>query len=247
MPTSTSKKPFAVFDIDGTIIRWQLYHSLADNLIKKGHIPTKQANQIIESREKWQKRQFGFTFLDYENVLVPIMQKTLPTLSSETYKKLTTEVFEHNKDRIYTFTINLIKSLKLKGYLIFLISGSMEALVEQVATYYQCDDFAGSKLTFEGKSVNGQDLIMTHANKSDYLKIMAKRHDTDFTDSIGVGDTDGDIEMLKLVENPIAFNPNSELFNFAFNNQWRIIVERKNVIYNLEYNDGKYCLGNSEL
>ena len=25
-------RPFAVFDIDGTIIRWQLYHALADEL-----------------------------------------------------------------------------------------------------------------------------------------------------------------------------------------------------------------------
>ncbi len=28
-------QPFAVFDIDGTIIRWQLYHALADELAKE--------------------------------------------------------------------------------------------------------------------------------------------------------------------------------------------------------------------
>ncbi len=243
---SKSNKPFAVFDIDGTIIRWQLYHSLADSLIETGHIPKNQATKIIKSREKWQKREAGFSFLEYENVLVPIMQKTLHSLSAKTYKKLTSEVFEHNKDRAYTFTTNLIKTLKRKGYLIFLISGSMEALVEQVARYYECDDFAGSKLSFEGKSVEGQDVVMTHGNKSEYLKIMVTRHNSSFSGSIGVGDTDGDIEMLKLVENPIAFNPNSELFNYAYAQHWQIIVERKNVIYNLGYNDGKYYLGDSK-
>ena len=29
---------FAVFDIDGTLIRWQLYHAIADELAKSGHI-----------------------------------------------------------------------------------------------------------------------------------------------------------------------------------------------------------------
>ncbi len=241
---SKTKRPFAVFDIDGTIIRWQLYHSLADSLIQTGYIKDSDAKIVIAAREKWQRREASYSFQDYEATLVPIMQKSLASVPAGIYKNLTSEVFQKNKDRIYTYTVNLIRNLQNRGYLIFLISGSMEILVKQIADYYKCDDFAGSKLTFEGKSVNGRDVIMTHNNKSDYLNMMVARHNTDFVDSIGVGDTDGDIEMLKLVQNPIAFNPNLDLFNFAKEHHWQIIVERKNVIYNLEYDDGNYQLGN---
>ena len=37
----TKGRPFAVFDIDGTLIRWQLYHSIADTLARLGHIEPK--------------------------------------------------------------------------------------------------------------------------------------------------------------------------------------------------------------
>jgi phosphoserine phosphatase len=31
-------KRFAVFDLDGTLVRWQLYHALVDRLAKKGYL-----------------------------------------------------------------------------------------------------------------------------------------------------------------------------------------------------------------
>ena len=35
---STQSRPFAVFDIDGTLIRWQLYHAVADDMAKQNII-----------------------------------------------------------------------------------------------------------------------------------------------------------------------------------------------------------------
>ena len=52
-------------------------------------------------------------------------------------------------------------------------------------------------------------------------------------DSIGVGDTEGDIPLLKMVEIPICINPNKNLFAVAMKEGWRIVVERKDVIYKL--------------
>jgi phosphoserine phosphatase len=39
--------------------------------------------------------------------------------------------------------------------------------------------------------------------------------------------------MLEAVENPIAFNPNQTLYNHAKKRGWEIVVERKDVIYEL--------------
>ena len=52
--------------------------------------------------------------------------------------------------------------------------------------------------------------------------------------SVGVGDSEGDIEMLKVVKRPIAFNPDSKLYRVAKRNKWNIVVERKNVIHTLK-------------
>jgi phosphoserine phosphatase len=63
---------------------------------------------------------------------------------------------------------------------------------------------------------------------------------------VAVGDTHGDIEMLEFVEQPIAFNPNKTLYDYAREKGWQIVVERKNVIYQLGAVDGEYRLANAD-
>ncbi len=63
-------RPFAVFDIDGTIIRWQLYHAIADALAKTGHIDAKLFEQARQARMQWKKRVGDDAFKDYELILV---------------------------------------------------------------------------------------------------------------------------------------------------------------------------------
>lgn len=48
--------------------------------------------------------------------------------------------------------------------------------------------------------------------------------------------------MLSIVERPIAFNPDKDLFNAAKHNGWKIVVERKNMIYKLEPNGHTFVL-----
>ena len=60
--------------------------------------------------------------------------------------------------------------------------------------------------------------------------------------SIAIGNGASDISMLELVETPIAFNPEKKLFDYAKDRGWKIVVERKNVIYELETRSGKYQL-----
>ncbi|MEK9176835.1 MAG: hypothetical protein AAB923_00910, partial [Patescibacteria group bacterium] len=51
--------------------------------------------------------------------------------------------------------------------------------------------------------------------------------------SVAVGDTESEIPMLRLVERPIAFNPNRKLFAYAKRRGWEIVVERKDVVYEI--------------
>ena len=51
--------------------------------------------------------------------------------------------------------------------------------------------------------------------------------------SIGVGDTETDIPFLEMVAKPICFNPNSKLYRYAKRMKWDVVVERKDVVYEL--------------
>jgi phosphoserine phosphatase len=48
--------------------------------------------------------------------------------------------------------------------------------------------------------------------------------------------------MLEMVDEPIAFNPEQHLFEHAKRKGWKIVVERKNMFYEMELSDGKYQL-----
>ena len=52
--------------------------------------------------------------------------------------------------------------------------------------------------------------------------------------------------MLSTVEQPIAFNPTKQLFEHARTYGWRIVLERKNMVYELEPRDGSYILAQTE-
>ncbi|MCY1563069.1 hypothetical protein D9M68_1005530 [compost metagenome] len=39
--------------------------------------------------------------------------------------------------------------------------------------------------------------------------------------------------MLSIVDNPIAFNPTYELLEKALENNWKVVIERKNTSYEI--------------
>lgn len=115
------------------------------------------------------------------------------------------------------------------------ISGSHHELIEKIAKYYQFDDYKGSvyQRNEDSTGFNGNKYIAS-SNKESALKEMVKQHSLSLTDSYGIGDSKTDIPILKMVDNPIAFNPNRLLYETARTNNWKIVIERKDMIYELE-------------
>src|SRR5688572_7165795 len=131
-----NNKPFAVFDLDGTLIRWQLYHAVADALAKRGHIDAKTYDEIRNARMLWKRRTHEESFKDYERRLVVAYEQLLTQLTVTQFAEAAQAVFEEYKDQAYTYTRSLIKDLKARRYLLFAISGSQTEIVDRIADYY---------------------------------------------------------------------------------------------------------------
>lgn len=236
-----TQKPFAVFDIDGTLIRWQLYHAVVDGLAKHGLINKHDYQKLRDSRFAWKQRVHPEAFGAYEKELVRAYERALPDIPPKTFDDIAEAVAEEYKTQVYTYTRNLIKSLKAQGYVLLAISGSHNELVGHVAQQYGFDDWIGTiyergKQGFTGKKVLGS------RNKELTLTRLVKKHGLTFKDSYAVGDSLSDAALLAQVENPIAFNPDKELLKKAKAENWMLVIERKNVVYKLEPQDGKYVL-----
>ena len=236
-----SGRKFAVFDIDGTLIRWQLYHAIADALARRGHIKPDSYQAMRQSRMQWKKRVGGSSFKDYERQLILTYEEVLSTLSLEQFNEAVDAVFDEYKDQVYTYTRQLLAQLKKDTYLLFAISGSQTEIVSKIADYYQFDDYVGTIYEYKKNRFTGAKKIGS-LNKAATLRALVKKHSATFDGSVAVGDSESDISMLKLVKTPIAFNPEGGLFEYADKMGWDVVIERKNMVYSLEKKNGRYKL-----
>ncbi len=239
-------RPFAAFDIDGTLIRWQLYHALADVMAKQGIIDGEKYISVLRARQLWKFRQSANSFADYEVELVNLINTGIVGLKYTAYKRFCDDVIKRYQDQTYTFTRDLITELKGQGYILFAISASPIELVRQIGTYYGFDDYGASRFEVNNGKLTGREELLIGPAKQALLKQLITKHDATTRKSIAVGDTGGDIAMLQMADQAIAFNPSRELFDHATKHFWQIVIERKNVIYKLKYVHGQYILATSD-
>ncbi|HSW80302.1 MAG TPA: HAD family phosphatase [Candidatus Saccharimonadales bacterium] len=236
-----SKQKFAVFDIDGTLVRWQLYHAMVDRLAKAGFVPQDAYERAMKARLKWKERSGEGAFNAYELELIDAFEATLPGLPVSEFQKAAEAVFAAHKNQVYIYSRDLIHDLKSKNYLIFAISASPYEVVKMVADYYDFDDCVGTIYGQKDGKYTGT-LSKIHSRKAEMLEQLIAKHGVIINDSVGAGDSDSDISMLDMVEHPIAYNPTRKLFLYAQAAGWKIVIERKNMVYELVPDSGSYKL-----
>lgn len=234
-------KKFAVFDIDGTLIRWQLYHAVADALVKLKFVEPGAYDSIKAARMSWKTRTPGVSFRLYELELIKVYEEVLAGLSTDQLDKAVEAVFSEYKDQVYTYPRGLIERLKKDNYFLLAISGSQIEIVELIAKHYGFDDYVGTIYRRLGNKFTGHKHVASQ-DKANALKSLVKRNHLVFDNSLAIGDSLSDAAMLEMTETAIAFNPDKDLFERAQKEGWKIILERKNVIYELEKHDGQYHL-----
>ena len=236
------KKKFAAFDIDGTLFRSGLYREVFYELYKMGVLPNDLTEQTTEKHRVWRHRVHGNAFEEFDAIVVTVLDSYLPRLKISDYEEAVKRVLDKRAENVYIYTRDLLKKLKAEGYFLIAISGSQQELVEPFAKRYGFDMWVGQQWERGEKYFTGK-VVKTHTGKDKIIERMLDKHNLTMKDSYAVGDSNGDSGMLGIVDNPIAFNPNSELIEKALANNWKIVIERKNVSYELEGNkDGRFIL-----
>lgn len=226
-------KPVAVFDFDGTIFRSSLLIELVDELVARGIFPPETLHIYSEAKENWMNRNGDYEV--YMKKMVEAFKKNVKGIPYADIADVAGEIIEGKKLRTYRYTRDLIQELKKKGYYLLGISASPKFIVDgfgyelgfdkTYGTFYE----TGASNRFTGE-VMDEHLI---TNKSAILKRALEKEHLALAGSYGVGDTESDISMLDLVETAIAFNPNRVLYRHAKQKGWKVVVERKDVIYEI--------------
>lgn len=238
----SSTPPVAVFDIDGTLFRSGLYREVIYELIRMQAIDAAILDQFADKEQQWHARAHGNAFREFEQAMANGMDATLPTIRITDFDQAAERVIQQHKDNVYVYTRQLVKSLKQQGYYLLAISGSQVELVEPFAREYGFDNWIGQEYERGDQYFTGRILQKSHTDKHVLLQNVLEQTGYTLDNSIGVGDSAGDIAMLEMVTHPIAFNPEQSLFAHARTQQWEVVLERKNMIYKLQYHDNEYVL-----
>lgn len=234
--TTSKIKPqpkLAVFDIDGTIFRSSLLIEITEAFIEAGIFPKKVKNVYALAYKNWANRVGSYE--DYIAAVVCAFQDNIKGVKHRDFMRIAMQVMESQKDRVYRYTRDLVKELHKKKYYLLAISHSPCEIVEAFCEHLGFDKVYG-RVYEVGKDnlFTGQTLYLDLINdKANILKHAVQKENLTLQGSIGVGDSEGDISLLKMVDNPICFNPNNKLYQYAKRRDWKIVAERKDVIYQI--------------
>lgn len=223
----------AIFDIDGTIFRSSLLIEITEALVEKRIFPARSRKAYVRAFKRWLDRQGPYD--DYIGAVVKVFEKDLKGVKKSEFLAVAKKVAVFRRNRVYRFTRDLIRDLKKKNYFLLAISNSPKMILDEFCQNFGFDKVYGRlyetdrRGRFTGVTLYSE-LV---SDKAKILKRAAEKEKLTLRGSIGVGDTESDIPMLKLVERPICFNPNQKLYQYAKRVGWEVVVERKDVIYKI--------------
>ncbi len=230
---STKKQKLAVFDVDGTIFRSSLFIQLVKLMVKEGVFPKNVANIYEDKYKEWQNREGGYS--EYLKAMIDAFNKNIKGVYYGDFADLSKKVVETKTKHIYRYTRNLVKNLKDDDYYMLAISHSPKTILDFFCTELGFDKVYGMIYEIGPEDRFTGEIIDKHLifNKANILKRATEKEGLTLEDSLGVGDTETDIPMLEMVDKPICFNPNTALYRQARVRGWDVVVERKDVIYEL--------------
>lgn len=223
----------AIFDVDGTIFRSSLLIQVVNRLIEKGIFPPEARTVYEREHVRWLDREG-----DYQKYIDAVVQAFLRHIKGVHYGVLADiaeEVVEEQWKHTYRYTRDFIKNLKKRGYFMLAISHSPKTILDKFCPRIGFDKAygmiyeIGPQECFTGK-VTDEHLIL---NKANIVKRAVEKENLTLAHSVGVGDTESDIPFLEMVAKPVCFNPNSRLYRYAKLKKWNVVVERKDVVYDI--------------
>lgn len=230
----------AFFDIDGTLYREGLIAEVFKKLVKYEIIPSDRwYKEVKPEYDKWDKRQGNYD--NYLLKMADIYVEAIKGLHKSQIEFIAKNVISQKGDRVYTYTRDRIKWHKEKGHKVITISGSPVELVREMSIKYGFDDYRGAIYALDSDEIFTGDVIPMWDSESKRKAIneVVEKYKIDLNESYAYGDTAGDFSMFRMVKYPICVNPTNEILKKVLNDEElkkriQIIVERKDVVYNLK-------------
>jgi HAD superfamily hydrolase (TIGR01490 family) len=229
----STKDSLAVFDVDGTLFRRGLLPALTRRLVNEGIYSERVREELSRDYYAWVERRGSYD--TYDRLVVDLFLRELNGVTVADLQRCARAEVEAHGRRLHMYTRDVALRLKQAGHQLVAISGSPQEILDLFLKPLGFDRSWGTVLAQDDKGCyTGEVLHYPFENKRQVLEEFLQEANIDLEGSVGMGDTLSDVGFLEMVWTPIAFNPNRDLLEVARQRGWPIVVERKDVIYNLQ-------------
>jgi len=213
-----TKKYVALFDLDNTIYNAHSFFQVVKWAIDKGRVSADVWTKTEEVLGRYKKAEL--TYSDAANLLLDLFASSL---KGQKYLDLYEDVefFSSNRKNFYLYFEKVLPALREK-YDIYLVTTNAQYVAEAVVKQFNLTGFISSELDVVDGLFTGK-VTKSLANGKDVVGELIKKYD--HAKSIAVGDSENDIGMIELVENPLCINPSFELKKYAEKKGWVVCTD----------------------
>jgi HAD superfamily hydrolase (TIGR01490 family) len=213
------KKPLALFDIDKTMFDGLSYFPLLEAQIEEGLVESGVGEQAQEAMKDYTQNSLGYE--DFVKRLLDIYAQGLKDKSLAEVTAFTDNFFSKSPD--FFGYVRPTIDLLAKTHEVVLVSGSSNFTASAVARVFNVSSYISTQLDSEQDRLNGRvkTYLATRHEKKEAIQHLTNTHP--HAGSFGFGDSEGDIEMLHVVENPICIQPTAGLSKIASEKGWATV------------------------
>ena len=210
----------AIFDIDNTILKGRSSERLfIKSLYRKGIVTT---GDFLRFAFTLLVKLISLDGIHIKNNKSYLKGKDINIFESEATRCFRDEIAPY----ISAEALKEIQKKKESGYIIVLLSGTLDVLIEQFKEYCNADVAIGTNLERVNGHLTGE-LQSTHAyglGKAKLLKDLATKMEIDLKSSYAYADHFSDIKFLSMVGNPVAVNAHLGLRLYAKMKGWPVVT-----------------------
>jgi HAD superfamily hydrolase (TIGR01490 family) len=128
------------------------------------------------------------------------------------------------KPLVYREALALIAQHRERGEPVYIVSATLQEIVEEIAAELGCDGALGSTCEIEAGVYTGRSLRACHgAGKAAAIRELADAQRFDLTASTAYSDSHTDLPFLEAVGNPVVVNPDRELRRISAERGWPVL------------------------
>jgi len=228
-------KPFAAFDVDGTIFKSSLAEKVVEGCIEAGVFSPEPFNKVAENRRRWQANNNEGVYQAFLHRLVSTFVEQIEGVEVERFNAVIANMLSVHAVRKFAFPRTLMRALQPTHHPVA-ISGSPDILVVPFVKDLGVETTFGAQFNVEDGRFTGE--AQSVGDKATILRRLVTDGVVSREGSVAVGDTVSDTSMLEFADVPLMFNASRTLTGYGSEFGWPRVNEVKDQVTVLEWNEG---------